>query len=94
MAENITDQLRAEAEVIVTSNDVERIPGAVDFLESLDEIEKIQAAQPLRGSERLEYAADHLLSWLGSPSEFAAKTGDEWEPVIREVLKAIGEAAR
>lgn len=92
MAENITDQLRAEAEVIATGNDVERIPGAVDFLDSLDEIGKIQAAE--QNSERLEYAADHLLSWLGSPSEFAAKTGDEWAPVIREVLKALDEAAR
>ncbi|SKY98748.1 Uncharacterised protein [Mycobacteroides abscessus subsp. bolletii] len=32
-------QLRVEALEIAIGNDVERIPGAVDFLRSLDEIE-------------------------------------------------------
>lgn len=92
MAEDSTAELRAYAQTVATGNDAERIPGAVDFLDSLDEIGRIQAAE--QNSRRLEYAADHLLSWLGSPSEFAAKTGDEWAPVILEVLKALDEAAR
>lgn len=43
--------------------------------------------------EKKEAAADFLLQWLGTPSEFAENTGDEWEPVIREVLKALDEAS-
>lgn len=45
-------------------------------------------------SETKEAAADFLLQWLGTPSEFAGNTDDEWEPVIREVLKALDEASR
>lgn len=37
--ESLYAQLRVEALEIAIGNDVERIPGAVDFLRSLDEIE-------------------------------------------------------
>lgn len=37
--ESLYAQLRVEALEIATGNDVERIPGAVDFSRSLDEIE-------------------------------------------------------
>lgn len=38
-----------------------------------------------------EDAADFLTHWLGSPFEFAENTGDEWDPVVREVIKALDE---
>lgn len=46
MVKDITAELRAQAEAIATGNDVERIPGAADFLDSLDAIEKISSRRP------------------------------------------------
>lgn len=43
--------------------------------------------------ETVESAAEFLLHWLGTPTEFAGNTGDEWEPVIKEVLKALDEVS-
>lgn len=41
---------------------------------------------------KIERAAGFLSHQLGTPTEFAAKSGDEWAQVIREVLGALDDA--
>lgn len=43
-------------------------------------------------NERAEKAVRFLSRRLGTPAEFAAKTGNEWAPLITEVLKALDDA--
>lgn len=43
-------------------------------------------------NKKTESAARFLSHRLGVPTEFAKNTGDEWAPVIREVLKALDDA--